>query len=146
MRIRLPAGHRRVLIDTSIWIYHLEQHPQWAAAAGEVLAAIESGRYTGIASELLLLELTVKPLQLQRQDVADEYELRLSHFPHLDLLPVTREVLLDAATLRARYRLRTADAIQLATGVRAGATLAVTNDAGWQRLPGMEILLLSDAS
>lgn len=145
MRIRLPAGHRRVLIDTSIWIYHLEQHPRWGGIAGEVLAAVEAGRYTGIASELVLLELTVKPLQLQRQDVADEYELRLSHFPHLDLLPVTREVLLDAAALRARFRLRTADAIQLATGMQAGATVAVTNDAAWQKLPGIEVLLLSDA-
>lgn len=146
MRFRLPAGHRRVLIDTSIWICHLEQHREWAGAAGAVLAAVEAGKWTGVASELVLLELTVKPLQLQRQDVADEYELRLTHFPHLDLLPVTREVLLDAAALRARYRLRTADAIQLATGLQAGATLAITNDAAWRRLPGMQVLLLSDAS
>jgi len=145
MRVRLPAGHRSVLIDTSVWICHFEQHPQWAKPAGEVIAAVESGRWRGVASELTLLELAVKPLRLGRQDVADECELRLTHFPHLELVPVGRDILLDAAALRARFGLRTPDAIQLATGLHAGATLAVTNDAGWRKVPHLDVLVLADS-
>ncbi|HTY50959.1 MAG TPA: hypothetical protein VMB48_14815 [Steroidobacteraceae bacterium] len=48
-----------------------------------------------------------------------------------------------AAVLRAKHRLRTPDAIQLATGLRAGATLAVINDAAWRRVAGIDVLLLS---
>lgn len=64
-----------------------------------------------------------------RQDVADDYEVLLvDHFPNLEWVPISREILLEAAGLRARYRLRTPDAIQIATGLRAGTTLAITND------------------
>jgi hypothetical protein len=39
---------------------------------------------------------------------------------------------------------RTPDAIQLATAFKSGATLAITNDEGWQHIAGMETLLLAD--
>ena len=84
-------GHKRVLIDTSIWIYHFEQHPKFAAPAGDVIADLEEGRFRGISSELTLLELVVRPLQLGRQDAADDYELLLSYFPNLELAPVGRD-------------------------------------------------------
>ena len=53
-------------------------------------------------------------------------------------------MLVEAAAIRARYRLRTPDAIQLATGIRAGATVAVTNDATWRELPIIETALLAE--
>jgi predicted nucleic acid-binding protein len=54
--------HRRVLIDSSVWIYHFEQHPEFSPAAGRVIESLEEGRFRGIVSELTLLELTVRPL------------------------------------------------------------------------------------
>jgi predicted nucleic acid-binding protein len=133
-----------VLIDTSIWIYHIEQHPQLARAAGLIIDSLEQGKFRGIASELTLMELTVRPLQLGRQDVADDYEILLGYFPNLQLEPISREILLEAAGLRARQRLRTPDAIQIATGIRSGATLAVTNDESWRKIPLIETLILED--
>ena len=144
MSPRFPGGHKRVLIDTSIWIYHLEQHAQLASAAGRIIENLEDGKFRGIASELTLLELTVRPLQLGRQDVADDYEVLLGYFPNLELEPISRDILLEAAALRARQRLRTPDAIQIATGLRAGATLAVTNDEAWRKIPLIETLILED--
>ena len=142
--MRFPGSHKRVLIDTSVWIYHFEQNPKLAPAAGRVIENLEAGKFRGVASALTLLELTVRPLQLGRQDVADDYEVLLGYFPNLELQPISREVLLEAAGLRARYRLRTPDAIQIATGLRYGATLAVTNDEAWRSLPLIETAVLSD--
>lgn len=144
MSARLPGGHKRVLIDTSVWIYHLENHPEFGPSAGRVIESLEEGKFRGITSELTLLELTVRPLQLGRQDVADHYEVLLDYFPHLEIVPISREILLDAAALRARQKLRTPDAIQLSTGIRTGATLAVTNDKLWRSVPLIETALLSD--
>jgi predicted nucleic acid-binding protein len=137
--------HKRVLIDIGVWNYYFEQHPVFGRAAGIAIQSLEDGWFRGVASELALLELTVRPLQVGRQDVADEYELLLSYFPNLDLEPVSKEVLLGAAALRARYRLRTPDSILLATGIRSAATAAITNDNGWQAAQGLgiEIILLS---
>jgi predicted nucleic acid-binding protein len=142
--VRFPGSHKRVLIDTSVWIYHIEQNPTLAPAAGRVIESIQAGKIRGVASELTLLELTVRPLQAGRQDVADDYEILLDYFPNFQLQPISREVLLEAAGLRAHHRLRTPDAIQIATGVRYGATLAVTNDESWRNLPSIETAVLSE--
>jgi uncharacterized protein len=144
VNLKVFANHQRVLIDTSIWIYHFGQNPEYALAAAQVIERLEAGKFRGIASELTLLELTVRPLQLGRQDAADDYETLLSYFPNLQLEPVSRAILLEAASLRARYGLRSPDAIQLATGLQAGATLAVTNDGAWRKIPDIKTLILSD--
>jgi predicted nucleic acid-binding protein len=140
----IPAPHAVVLIDTAIWIHHFERHTLFGSAAGKIIEDLEAGKFRGVVSELTLLELTVRPLQRGRQDVADEYELLLDHFPNLELAPVTREILLLAAGLRARHRLRTPDAIQVATAIQSGATLAITNDDAWRALPVIETVILSD--
>jgi predicted nucleic acid-binding protein len=142
----LIRGHQRVLIDTSVWIYHFEENPMFGEAASRIIEELEAGRFRGIASELTLLEITVKPLQLGRQDAADDYETLLSYFPNLDLIPVNREILLNAASLGARSRLRTPDAIQVATAIASHATLAVTNDETWVQVPGIDVLLLKNIS
>jgi len=109
--------------------------------AGRLIDALEQGAFRGVIMEMTLMQLTVRPLPL----VADEYELLLSYFPNLELEPVSREVLLDAAAWRARHRLRTPDAILLATGMRSGTTAAVTNDDRWRvsASEGIETILLA---
>ena len=97
-----------------------------------------------MASELVLLELLVAPLKKGVQDTADEIELALLHFPNLQLAPVTRAVLVHAAEMRARYGLRTPDAIMLATAVESGATLAITNDKTWRKVEEIDVVLLAD--
>jgi hypothetical protein len=47
------------------------------------------------------MELVTGPLKLGRQDIADEYEVLLDHFPNLSILPLSRTILLDAACIRA---------------------------------------------
>jgi predicted nucleic acid-binding protein len=138
------AGHRLVALDTSVWIYHFEGSAAYGPAADSVLEAIAQGHIEAVASELVLLELLVAPLKKGAQDVADEIELALLHFPHLQLAPVTRAVLTRAAEIRARYGLRTPDAIMLATAVECGATLAVTNDNGWRKVEEIDVLLLQE--
>ena len=138
------AGHRLVALDTSVWIYHFEGSTAYGRAADGVLDAVAQGRIGAVASELVLLELLVAPLKKGAQDTADEIELALLYFPNLQLAPVTRAVLVHAAEIRARYGLRTPDAIMLATAVESGATLAVTNDSAWRKVNEIEVVLLRD--
>jgi len=136
------AGHRLIALETSIWIYYFEGSADFGRAAAAVLEAVSAGQVAAVASELVLLELLVAPLRKGAQDVADEIEMTLLHFPHLELAPVTRAVLVHAAEFRARYRLRTPDAIMVATAVESGATLAVTNDGAWRKIEEIEVVLL----
>ncbi len=109
-----------------------------------MLEAVSEGRVAAVVSELVLLELLVGPLKKAAQDAADEIELALVNFPHLQLAPVTRRVLVRAAEIRARYALRTPDAIMVATAIESGATLAVTNDDAWKKVTEIDLLLLRD--
>jgi predicted nucleic acid-binding protein len=138
------AGHRLVALDTPVWIYHFEGSTTYGPAADAVLEAVSAGRVAAIASELVLLELLVAPLKKGAQDVADEIEMTLLHFPHLRLVAVTRSVLVRAAEMRARHGLRTPDAIMLATAIETGATLAVTNDDAWKKVKEVDVLLLGE--
>ena len=47
--------------------------------------------------------------------------------------PVSVTVLERAVDLRAQYNLKTPDAIHIATGILAGATVFVTRDQAWAR-------------
>lgn len=140
----LLARHKVIALDTSIFIYHFEGNPAYLGLTSLVLERIQSGRAEGVASELVLLELLVRPLRLEQQDVADEYELLLTGFPHLTLCPISRQTLLHAAESRARLGFRTPDAIIVATAVARHATLLVTNDRQLKRYSGLTVACLDD--
>ena len=141
------AGHSVIGLDTAIFIYHLEAHPRYQPLTQELLAGIQAGRQTAIVSTITVMELTVRPWRLGRPNVAREYEALLVHFPHLILADVTRDVARRAAQLRARYHLRPADALQVATALVNEATAFVTNDRRLARLsPLLGIIILDDLS
>lgn len=64
----------------------------------------------------------------------------LTQLPGLRIQEIDLPIAQRAATLRARYRLRLADALIIATGLAAGAGRIVSNDREWSaRLPASEI-------
>lgn len=136
--------HSVVGLDTAIFIYHLEATSRRAALAGSVLTGLANGAFRGVTSVLTLMELAVKPLQLGRPDVADEYEVLLSNYPNLTIVPLDRAVARGAADLRATYRLRPADALQVSACLRAGANAFLTNDRDLRRISEAPVLLLDD--
>ena len=90
------------------------------------------------------MEIEVKPLQIERADVADEYDVLLATFPYLTIAAIDRAIARRAAELRASYRLRPADALQVAACLQHGATAFVTNGAGLCCVPDLQVLLVSD--
>jgi predicted nucleic acid-binding protein len=50
----------------------------------------------------------------------------------------------QAADLRARYGLRTPDALQIATGLTAGYAALLTDDARLQRVTELRVLVLDE--
>lgn len=83
------------------------------------------GRTPGTGSVLLLPELLAKPL---RDGGTDEVRMLAGLLSRLDLRPADRATADLATALAARYRLRAADAIHLATAVRMGADRFITNN------------------
>ncbi len=136
--------HRLVGLDTPPFIYHLEGKSPYVEHTGSLFDELARDSFRGVTSVLTLMEISVKPLQMARSDIADEYEVLLVNFPNLAIVDLDRMTVRKAAELRANYRLRSADALQLAACLRAGATAFVTNDHALGRVTELEVVLLED--
>ncbi|MCC2630148.1 MAG: PilT protein domain protein [Thermomicrobiales bacterium] len=106
--------HERIGLDTPIFIYHLEGTTHLAGVAGVALDELAGGGFSGMTSVLTLMEIAVKPLQLRRPDIAEEYEVLLANYSNLVIAALDRPTARREAELRAGYRLRPADALQVA--------------------------------
>lgn len=135
-------SHPVVGLDTSVFIYHLEDHPRYAPATEIIFHSLEEGKNRGITSFLTLMEILVKPKAEQLLEVARDYEYYLTTFPNLTLFPFELEIAKKASDLRAVSRVKTPDAIQLATAFHHGATGFLTNDRMFDKVTGLEIAIL----
>jgi len=131
--------HRRIALDTSIFIYHLEANPVYGDMAAEVFTWLERSPHTAVTSSLTMTELLVHPYRAGNEALVNEYYGLLSLFPNLEWVPVDLTVADAAARIRARHRLRAPDALQAATGICHGATALLTNDGDLARVTGIEV-------
>ncbi len=139
------ARHRLVALDTCVFIYAMEGDPRYQRAVAPILSWLTQPGNRGITSTLTLTELLVEPYRKGDEHLINLFYALLTTYPNLEWLPTTLEVADIAADLRARFRLRTPDAIQAACAVKAQATGLVTNDAAFLRVTAFETILLEDA-
>ena len=136
--------HERIGVDTPIFIYHLEGTTHLAGLAGVALDELAGGAFTGMTSVLTLMEIAVKPLHMGRPDVAEEYEILLANYPNLVMAAIDRPTARRAAELRAEYRLRPADALQVGACLEQGATAFLSNDRELRRITDLHVWMLED--
>ena len=136
--------HGRLGLDTSIFIYHIEQGSPFSGAAGEVLQALNRRSASGVTSVLTLTELLVKPLQFGRRGLAARYEALVRATPGLTVVDIDAGIARRAAMLRATYGCRTADAVQVAASLEHGATAFVTDDTRLRRVRELAVIVLAD--
>jgi predicted nucleic acid-binding protein len=133
--------HRRIAIDTSIFIYALELNPRYVDLADPIFAWIERPGHSAVTSTITMTELLVRPYLDADEDRVNLYYGLLSRYPNLEWIAPDLEVADMAARLRARHRLPTPDALEAATAARSRATGFVTNDPIFQRVEAFETLL-----
>jgi predicted nucleic acid-binding protein len=107
-----------------------------------IFNALEKGINRGIASYLTLMEILVKPKIEGLLQVARDYEYYLATFPNLTFYEMGLDVARKASDLRSADRLKAPDAIQLATAILYGATAFFTNDKAFERVKGVDIVIL----
>lgn len=142
--LTLPVGGV-VYLETPAFIYTVEPHPLYAPLLRPIWQAVQAQSLQVITSEMALLETLVHPIRNQDSSLQAAYERLLLSTPGVQMVPLTQDVLREAARLRADIPgLRTPDALHAATALIAGCTLFLTNDAGFRRVHGLPLAILDD--
>lgn len=136
--------HHSVFLDTSAFIYFVEQHARYFPLCETLFGGIEGGRTKASTSTLTLLEILVQPYRLKKDDLVFKYYALLTTYPHLSWVPLNLNVADLAAKLRAEHRLKTPDAIQAASAITHGATGFICNDKIFRKIQNFESLVIDD--
>ena len=136
--------HRHIFLDTSIFIYFVEQHPRYHLLCDHIFEAVEAGSVRASTSTLTLLEILVQPYRRKADDLVLRFYSLLQTYPNLGWVPLTLEIADLAARLRAECLPETPDSVQAASAICAGATGFVCNDADFRRVEEIECLVLEE--
>ncbi len=134
--------HRRIALDTSVFIYHLEPNPKYLAYTDAIFSWLERSESKAITSTITMTELLVLPYREGDEQRANDFYGLLSTYPNLEWIAPNLEIADLAARLRALYRLQTPDALQAATTAHSQATGLITNDVVFERVEGFQTLVL----
>ena len=133
----LPRG-ALLLVDSAPIIYTLEAHPKFAAryklmfdrhAAGEIALAVTT---------ITIAEVLVGPLGAGEEALAKRYRSVLESWQVVEL---TADIAETAARLRAKLKLKLADAIQVASALNVNADALVTHDRDFVKVRGLRVLV-----
>jgi predicted nucleic acid-binding protein len=137
---------KRVFIDTSPFIYLVEEHPRYLAYVRWLLQRVTDGEIEAVTSVVTLAEVLVKPLRMGRAELAEQYRLILETSPGLVVQPLSGSAAALAASLRAETNLALPDAFQAAVALQAGVDTFICNDSGFRRVRGLpKVVLLDEA-
>ena len=134
---------KKAFLDTNLFIYLIEENELHLHKVHNLLEFLEKNGYEIITSTLTLGEILTKPYKENRLDLVETYK---DFFSQMELVELNSEIASLFAKVRADYRIKTPDAVQLASAVYAKAKLFVTNDDGLSRFEsdGCRVLLLSE--
>lgn len=131
----VPKG-ATVLVDTAPFIYLLEDNAQFADKFVGMFEAAARGELRIALSSITLAEVLTGPMKAGQLALAKRFERALLQY---EVHPVSAPIAILAAQLRAQYRLKLPDAIQLATGLEVQASVFVTHDRDFSGVQGIRI-------
>ena len=137
----------RIYADTNVFVAAMEAADRVRDRAREIFALRDAGEIDVVTSESTLSELLVHPIKVGDIVLIDAYEQQIASLGPDHAVPVTIEILRDAAALRARSGgLKLPDAVHVATALRAGCDAVLAEDRRLGRFHGIPVLGLEPDS
>ncbi len=136
----------KVGLDTSILIYHLEDIEPFADLTEIAFSTIAEGLPRAVLSMISVTELLVQPFARREENRITIFERFILSLPNTDLVAPTFTITKEAARLRAKYAIRTPDALLISTALCEKAEAFLTNNSRLRSLKveGISILVLDD--
>lgn len=141
--------YNRIYIDSSPFIYFIERSPEYLPVVKRIFSEISYGNIWGISSYITLIEVLVAPIKKGATEIASEYKEFMLNSTSIKMIPLDDKVAETAAELRAKYngngfKLRTPDAIQIATAILNEADIFLTNDSRLKNVKEINVVVLSE--
>lgn len=138
---------KTILLDTNCFIYYLENNPKYADKLEKVFRGIQDGNNNAFMSIISFLEILVKPKKDNNIFIENKYKLMLTNYPNLSIIDMEYNIADIASRLRANYKIKTPDAIIVATGIAMNVDYIITNDIRLKNIcnnEGLDIIIIDD--
>ena len=132
----------RVYVDTNLFIYYFENNPQFVEKIDNFFKESIEKNVVLICSELLYLELLVVPFKDKNNKAISLYENIENYIPNLNLIPISKEILVSASKIRASYKYKSPDAIHLSTAKAEKCQTYYGSDKNLKSFKDVEILII----
>jgi predicted nucleic acid-binding protein len=133
-----------IFLDTSPFIYFFERHQTFFPYMEKLFNQVEEQEAQVIASIVTFIEIATLPARLGNRELVDQYRSYFVNSNRVRLLSVDQTIAEHSVALRAKYRLKTPDAIQLGTAIAYQANYIVTNDRQWKQLTNQTVLTVEE--
>ena len=132
---------RKISLDTSVLIYLFENHPKYGVLGEELFDLIRKYQMRVVISTLVFTELFVHPYKHNRPESIQK-DLDFLRNYEVEVISVTPNIAIQAASLRARYHLSAPDAIHLSTALHEECDLFVSNDKSLRKVKEIKVFSL----
>jgi predicted nucleic acid-binding protein len=138
------ASVTRLALDTSPFIYFVENNANYIDIVRAIFKYIDDGLLPATTSSLTLTEVLVKPLKDNDATLITAYRDLLLKSRYLAIVAIDTTIADRAAHLRAKYNLKTPDALQVAAALVDGCDGFLTNDSGLKRISEISVLVVDE--
>ncbi|MDX2141680.1 MAG: type II toxin-antitoxin system VapC family toxin [Chloroflexota bacterium] len=145
MKVSAALANVAILaVETSPFIYFIEKHPQYLNQTRAIFSYVSQGAVAVNTSVMTLTEVLTLPLAKNLQHYVTDYQAMLLNTNGITTISVNVAIARRAAELRARYGLRTPDALHLATAIETRCDAFLTNDHALTRVREITVLVLGN--
>ncbi|KKQ37276.1 MAG: PilT protein-like protein [Candidatus Roizmanbacteria bacterium GW2011_GWA2_37_7] len=130
--------------DAMLFIYLFEKNPRYYPWVSKLFYLGESGKIKIITSRITPIEILSAPKLITQPEKIYLYQEYFENASYLSVEDVSWDIVDMSAQLRREMKLRTPDAIQLATAQLSGANIFLTNDHHFNIIKSQQIYILDD--
>lgn len=126
-----------ILLDSAPIIYLLEDHPKLAPRFAPLFESHAKGRVRFAVTTITIAEVLAGPLSVGNESLVRRYRNILESWQVVDFDAAIAE---SAARVRASFRLKLADAVQVASALAVNADALVTHDRDFSSVRSLRVL------
>ena len=132
-----------LFLDTSCFIYLIENHPQFALPLRSVFSDLGKKKIQAVTSVVTVAEVLVKPMELNRDDLVTKYHELFTQVESLRVVAPSYNTARETASIRSQHKFTLMDSFQLALAKEHNCKTFLTNDDRLKSYRDLPVKLIS---